>query len=259
MSLHVGDYLKDTTHLNATLHGAYLLLIMHYWTKGFLPDDDVQLAMIARMSPTQWRKSRPILQAFFYDGWRHKRIEKEIADALERYENSARAGRASGQARAAKKNEHRSNDVGNERAASFEEPRTDNQEKKEGDSAPARAHTREPVISPDALELAAAYRKAAGVDPDDPQWIGLPYTALLWITRGYDGASILAIGSALAARYGPKPMSYHTKAIENEMSSAKQAGVSNAQNRHSSHPGGGASGTSFAGAAIFHARAASET
>ena len=34
MSLHVGDYLKDTTHLDATLHGAYLLLIMHYWAKG---------------------------------------------------------------------------------------------------------------------------------------------------------------------------------------------------------------------------------
>jgi uncharacterized protein YdaU (DUF1376 family) len=235
MSLHVGDYLKDTTHLDATLHGAYLLLIMHYWAKGSLPDDDVQLAMIARMSPTEWRKARPILQAFFYDGWRHKRIEREIADAIERYEKFARAGRASGQAREAKKNEHRSNDVGNdvgnERPQSFEQPRTDNQERREGDSE----HAREPVLSPDAFELAAAYRKAAGVDPDDPQWVGLPYTAQLWITRGYDGASILAIGSALAARYGPKPMSYHAKAIENEMNSVQKAGASNAQNRHGSH------------------------
>jgi uncharacterized protein YdaU (DUF1376 family) len=101
-----------------------------------LPDDDVQLATIARMSPTQWRKARPILQAFFYDGWRHKRIEREIAEANERYEKFARAGRASAQVRAAKKNEHRSNDVGNdledERPQSFEQPRTDNQEKRGG-------------------------------------------------------------------------------------------------------------------------------
>jgi len=111
MSLHVGDYLKDTTHLDATMHGAYLLLIMHYWAKGSLPDDDVQLAMIARMSLTRWRKARPILQAFFYDGWRHKRVERESAEAIERYEKYARAGRASAQVRAAKKSEHRSKDV----------------------------------------------------------------------------------------------------------------------------------------------------
>jgi uncharacterized protein YdaU (DUF1376 family) len=261
MSLHVGDYLKDTTHLDATMHGAYLLLIMHYWAKGSLPDDDVQLAMIARMSLTRWRKARPILQAFFYDGWRHKSVERESAEAIERYEKYARAGRASAQVRAAKKSEHRSKDVcnddGNERPQSFEQPRTDNQEG-EGDSAPARALA-DPVPSPEAFELAGAYRKAVGVDPDDPQWVGLLYTAQLWVTRGYDRAALLAFGSALAARYGPKPMSYHAKAIENEMNSAKKTGASNAQNRHGSPLGGGANGSGFASAAIFHARAASET
>ena len=50
MPLHVGDYLKETTHLDATLHGAYVLLIIDYWVKGSLPDDDVQLARIARTS-----------------------------------------------------------------------------------------------------------------------------------------------------------------------------------------------------------------
>jgi uncharacterized protein YdaU (DUF1376 family) len=262
MSLHIGDYLKDTTHLDATLHGAYLLLIMHYWVKGSLPDDDVRLARIARMSLTQWRKARPILEAFFFDGWRHKRIEREIAEAIERYEKFARAGRASAHARSAKKNEHCSNDVGNdvgnERPQSFEQPRPDKQEKGEGDSAPARAHTQEPALSPYAFELAAAYRKAVGVDPGDPQWASLHYTAQVWVTRGYDGAAVLAFGSALAARYGPKPMSYHAKAIENEMNSVKKAGASNAHNRHGSHLGGGANGTGFASAAIFHARAASE-
>ena len=238
MSLHVGDYLKETMHLDSTLHGAYLLFILHLWAKGTLPDDDVQLAMIARMSPTQWRRARPILQAFFCDGWRHERTEKDIAAATENYKKYARAGRASGQARAAKKNEHRSNDVsndvGNERPQSFEQPRTDNQEVREGDGARAR----DPV-SPEAFELATAYRKAINVDPDDPRWIGLPYTAQVWVARGYNRTVVLAVGSALAARYGP----------------------SNARNRQGGHAGGGTNGTDsgFATAAIFHARAASET
>src|SRR5690348_6764025 len=133
MPLHIGDHLKETTHLDATLHGAYLLLLIDYWVKGFLPDDDVQLARIARMSAMQWRKARPILQGLFYNGWRHERIEKEIAAANEHYEKFVRAGRASAQARAAKKNESRpndandvgndvGNDAGNERPQSLEQP-----------------------------------------------------------------------------------------------------------------------------------------
>jgi uncharacterized protein YdaU (DUF1376 family) len=261
MSLHIGDYLKDTTHLNATLHGAYLLLIMHYWAKGGLPDDDAQLATIARLSLAQWRKARPVIQAFFYDGWQHKRVEREIAEAAERYERFARAGRASGQARATKKNEHRSNDVGNESQQSFEQPIPHNQKVRERDSAPTGAHAAEVVIFPEAFELAAAYREAVGVDANDPQWAGLPYTAQVWIARAYNSAAVLAFGSALAARYGPKPMNYHAKAIENEMSSRKTQGANRAKNRHDSGASDGKNetGGGFASAAVLHARAAGET
>ena len=74
MPLYIGDYRADTTHLNAAQHGAYLMLIMHYWQQGGLPDDDEQLARIACMSNGEWRKNRAVIRAFFGEGWRHKRI-----------------------------------------------------------------------------------------------------------------------------------------------------------------------------------------
>ncbi len=98
MPLYVGDYLADTTHLNAAQHGAYLLLILHYWRKGGLPDDDVQLAQIAAMSPAEWRKHRPVIRSFFDGGWKHGRIEHELAVSADKYERRAAAGRKGGKA-----------------------------------------------------------------------------------------------------------------------------------------------------------------
>jgi uncharacterized protein YdaU (DUF1376 family) len=83
MPLYVGDYLKKTTHLGALESGAYLHLIMDYWSNGKLPTDERQLARIAKVSDREWSRIRDTLQAFFVDGWRHERIEKELAHAEE--------------------------------------------------------------------------------------------------------------------------------------------------------------------------------
>ena len=100
MPIHIGDYMRDTGHLRAAQHGAYLLLLFHYWSTGKLPHDDDQLAAIARMSRTEWKRTRPILECFFDDGWHHGRVEKDLEAARESYEKRAKAGEKGGKAKA---------------------------------------------------------------------------------------------------------------------------------------------------------------
>jgi uncharacterized protein YdaU (DUF1376 family) len=96
MPLYVGDYLGDTGHLTTAQHGAYLLLMMHYWRKGELPDDDRQLAKITKLPLRSWRDYRATLQDFFYDGWRHKRIDAELQRMTEVSAKRAIAGQKGG-------------------------------------------------------------------------------------------------------------------------------------------------------------------
>jgi uncharacterized protein YdaU (DUF1376 family) len=96
MPLYVGDYLGDTGHLTTTQHGAYLLLMMHYWRKGELPDDDRQLSKIAKLPLKTWCEYRPTLQDFFYDGWKHKRIDTELERMMRVSAKRAIAGQRGG-------------------------------------------------------------------------------------------------------------------------------------------------------------------
>src|SRR5580658_10340504 len=96
MPLYVGDYLGDTGHLTTAQHGAYLLLMMHYWRKGELPDDDRQLSKIAKLPLKTWCDYRATLQDFFYDGWKHKRIDAELAKMMRVSEKRAIAGQKGG-------------------------------------------------------------------------------------------------------------------------------------------------------------------
>lgn len=92
MPLYVADYLADTGHLTTLEHGAYLLLIMHYWRMGGLPRDEEQLARIAKCSIKQWKKVVPTLQSYFHSGWRHKRIDAEIERVATLNEKRRNAG-----------------------------------------------------------------------------------------------------------------------------------------------------------------------
>lgn len=84
----VQDYLADTSHLNATEHGVYHLLLYRYWLTDCkpLPED---LNFLLRV--TKCRSKRVVAQilAEFWElstgeGWRHKRAESEFHVTQER-------------------------------------------------------------------------------------------------------------------------------------------------------------------------------
>jgi uncharacterized protein YdaU (DUF1376 family) len=82
MRFNVGDYLADTMHLSTLQHGAYLLLVMHYFKRGGLPEEEASLARIAHMALPRWRRHcQPVLALFRRenDHWTHRRIDAERA------------------------------------------------------------------------------------------------------------------------------------------------------------------------------------
>jgi uncharacterized protein YdaU (DUF1376 family) len=81
MPLYWGDYLRDTRDLSTLQHGAYLLLMGHYWQHEGLPTDERQLAAIAGLPLKTWRQISPAIAAKFQKDWRHRRIDAEIVKA----------------------------------------------------------------------------------------------------------------------------------------------------------------------------------
>jgi uncharacterized protein YdaU (DUF1376 family) len=54
MPWYVGDYLRDTAHLDTHEHGAYLLLLAHAWQHdGAIPLDHERLRKITKLSQDQ--------------------------------------------------------------------------------------------------------------------------------------------------------------------------------------------------------------
>jgi uncharacterized protein YdaU (DUF1376 family) len=104
MPIYWGDYAKDTGHLGAVHHGAYLMLIKHYWvTAKPLPADDKQLWRIACMnSLAAWLKIKAVILAFFDEReglLHHARIEDELAKAEGNAERRTEMARRAAEAR----------------------------------------------------------------------------------------------------------------------------------------------------------------
>jgi uncharacterized protein YdaU (DUF1376 family) len=133
MPLYIADYLVKTSHLGALQSGAYLHLIMHYWQSGCVPDNDTALMRVARMTAPEWKRNKSVIQAFFYDGWRHKRIDDELAHAAD-VSSKRRASAEQGLSkRAAKAMQLHSNSTANDavHARGLSQPQSQRKEEQE--------------------------------------------------------------------------------------------------------------------------------
>ena len=108
MQLYVADYLGDTQHLSCEQHGAYILLLMTMWRAGgSLPNDDVKLARIVRLSPSKWARISADVKAFFdvSDGLLTQgRLAVELEKAIQKSSKRSEAGAKGGQAKSLKDN-----------------------------------------------------------------------------------------------------------------------------------------------------------
>lgn len=98
LNLNIGDFLRDTQNLSTLNKGAYMALLMHYTARGKLPTGDAELRTITGMTPQQWRRNKPMLQAFFDANWRQARVELDISKQDRLSIVRKVAGQAGGQA-----------------------------------------------------------------------------------------------------------------------------------------------------------------
>jgi uncharacterized protein YdaU (DUF1376 family) len=190
MPIYIGDYLADTGHLTTTQHGAYLLLIMHYWRKRELPADDKQLAAIAKLPLRIWLDSKETIQAFFHDGWKHERIEEELQKRQAVSNKRAEAG-AKGGAKVRKEKEESNCSVLLEQNESMTQSQSPIDV---ADDARAKPNP--------SFDLAERLLVIAGHDPKfwPPGWCGAPNRVETWLAQGWKPEIIIAAVTAAAAR-----------------------------------------------------------
>lgn len=233
MPMFWGDYLRDTGHLSAAEHGAYLLLIAHQWTTAKpLPNDDMQLARIARMSPREWRTARRMLEDFFdvsETSWTQGRVARELQRALEVYEQRRRGGVNSGEKRRGIKQSsntvHNSPPVQHIADRQVPEPEPKPESKEDGGvgraGAPDVPRETPPEDKPVGYhprfhEVGAFVLRAMGV-ADSQRWTGNYALADAWLKAGFDAeADIFPVVTQLAATKAPceiKSLKFFTEAI----------------------------------------------
>lgn len=98
-----GDYMRDTAHLSLAEHGAYVLLLLHYYaTEKPLPNDNPTLFRIARsMGEIEKESVIRVAEQFFPvsddDGMRHSaRADRETVKARSRVESARENGKRGG-------------------------------------------------------------------------------------------------------------------------------------------------------------------
>jgi len=127
-TFHIGDFIRDTVHLEPMQELCYRrLLDLYYTNEGALTDVQRTLSRKVRLDENLVAE---VLQEFFQlddSGWKHKRCDEEIARFYRKSEAARAAGKASAAARSNKRSNGRSTDVQRKRNGSLtavEQPST---------------------------------------------------------------------------------------------------------------------------------------
>ncbi len=95
IQIRIDDYLKDTRFLTTEEHGAYLLLIFHYWqTERALDDTDGKLGKIVGVSRKKWKNLKINLEKYFSienNVWTHSRIEFDLERVISKQKKASHA------------------------------------------------------------------------------------------------------------------------------------------------------------------------
>lgn len=218
MPLYIGDYLADTGHLTTTQHGAYLLLLMHYWRKRELPTDDKQLAAIAKLPLRIWLDTKETLQDFFHDGWKHKKVESELARRAEVSNKRAVAGARGG---AKGRTEQELSNCSDFASSLLKQngSMTQAQSQTQIDVAVERAGS---LVTPEAMQLSEKLLVIAGHSPKfwPPGWCGAGMRVQTWLDQGWKPDVIVAAVTGAAARKRGEPansVQFFEKAVAEEV------------------------------------------
>ncbi len=143
-----------------------------------------RFARIARMSTLEWKSARPAVSAFFENGWKHPRIERELEKRPASPTSVGEVGRRRGRSRrGAKKNEEDQSSDANGGSTPVE-PEA-NPTPTESEALHLQSHTQEaaddprasPVgkslITPEAFTLSGELMRLQRIDPDDPRCVGM--------------------------------------------------------------------------------------
>ena len=157
---HIGDFIKDTANLNDHQIATYMRMLWGYYTDESPFEDDCESIAFAYRSDE--KTVRLLLKHYFIlcdDGWRHTRCDKEIAE----YKGKAEKARASANARwknanaLPKQNERNAGAIYSD---ANQEPRTNNQEKKQKTIRAPSAHALLPDVPTELVDDFVKLRKA---------------------------------------------------------------------------------------------------
>lgn len=197
--LYIGDYQRDTAHLSVTEHGAYMLMLQHYYaTEKPLPTGKA----LHRMLRAQDRAERDAIDAVVAQFWTvtddgliNGRADEEITKAGKQADTNARIAREREEKRKALRDQHEqsTNRATNDQPSHSHSQTPDLKPSPQQAASTPQPETREPLTAaapPDAvtdrtLQLVLLLRpRGAALQAGDPRVRG-------WAERGITDAQAL--------------------------------------------------------------------